>query len=271
VLILASGTLTRGGWGWELIAREDEAHAAQMAEQIAAKHLAQGYREAPAPTELRRPGKKKWTDCLISAIGRSSVSAVHAALARGADVSARNVQGWLPLSHAVHRDSPNLEIVRALVLHGAPLDAGNGEALELAARHDLGAVRLLLENGAVLRPSLLCEAVMGHQIDVIDELVARGLDPSAANLGGEPAWHLVVEGRLREGAPVAEALLRHGTAVNLQDREGNTALHRVVRGSRAEWIPWLLERGADPMLRNKKGQAPLDLAATDAVRVALGA
>jgi len=38
VLILASGTLTRGGWGWELIAREDEAHAAQMAEQIAAKH-----------------------------------------------------------------------------------------------------------------------------------------------------------------------------------------------------------------------------------------
>ena len=155
MLILASGTLTRGGWGWELIAREDEAHAAQMAEQIAAKHLAQGYREAPAPTELRRPGKKKWTDCLISAIGRSSVSAVHAALARGADVSARNVQGWLPLSHAVHRDSPNLEIVRALVLKVHSKGSGRNLvrffavialiALCAAALHGLGDVNVRIE------------------------------------------------------------------------------------------------------------------------------
>lgn len=66
----------------------------------------------------------------------------------------------------------------------------------------------------------------------------------------------------REGDDATEMLNEPGsTIVNTRDiTSGDTGLHLVVARSDALWIRFLLQRGADPNIRNKKGITPLQLA-----------
>lgn len=66
----------------------------------------------------------------------------------------------------------------------------------------------------------------------------------------------------REGDEATEMLSQPGTQlVNTRDiTSGDTGLHIVVARSDVLWIRFLLQRGADPNIRNKKGLSPLQLA-----------
>ncbi len=77
------------------------------------------------------------------------------------------------------------------------------------------------------------------------------------------------------------ALLDLGAEVNAVDRNGNTALHRVIKGRPKErkkinytLVTQLLQAGANPRARNKKDETPLSLAeerkATSIVKKMLG-
>ncbi|MDC0255373.1 ankyrin repeat domain-containing protein [Bacteriovoracales bacterium] len=55
-------------------------------------------------------------------------------------------------------------------------------------------------------------------------------------------------------------LLEKGLNINFRDRNGNTALHHAVFGKRPENITFLINSGADPGLKNKKGLNPKELA-----------
>ncbi|HEY1493910.1 MAG TPA: ankyrin repeat domain-containing protein, partial [Candidatus Solibacter sp.] len=59
---------------------------------------------------------------------------------------------------------------------------------------------------------------------------------------------------------IVRLLLEGGAAVNRQDREGDTALHKAMRSGHTDAIPVLLEFGADPEIRNSDGMRPIDLA-----------
>ena len=48
--------------------------------------------------------------------------------------------------------------------------------------------------------------------------------------------------------------------INFKDKNGNTALHHAVFGKRPENITFLINSGADPGLKNKKGLNPKELA-----------
>jgi uncharacterized protein len=65
-----------------------------------------------------------------------------------------------------------------------------------------------------------------------------------------------------DGDAATEMLNEPGsTIVNTRDiTSGDTGLHIVVARSDALWIRFLLQRGADPNIRNKKGLTPLQLA-----------
>lgn len=66
----------------------------------------------------------------------------------------------------------------------------------------------------------------------------------------------------REGDVVTDMLNKPGTqVVNTRDvTSGDTGLHLVVQRRDVLWIRFLLQRGADPNIRNKKGITPLQLA-----------
>lgn len=66
----------------------------------------------------------------------------------------------------------------------------------------------------------------------------------------------------KDGDTATEMLNEPGnTIVNTRDiTSGDTGLHVVVARGDALWIRFLLQRGADPNIRNKKGLTPLQLA-----------
>jgi ankyrin repeat protein len=63
----------------------------------------------------------------------------------------------------------------------------------------------------------------------------------------------------KEGQEVTDALAEPGTTViNAQDvTSGETALHIVTSRRDTVWLNFLLSKGADPNIRNTKGETPL--------------
>lgn len=98
-------------------------------------------------------------------------------------------------------------------------------------------------------------------------LIKAGADVNYQDRGGLSALikgcHM---GHVEFGLQILEA---EGVQVNLQDNEGFSALHgavnSLIKGNRGalRLIKKLSAMGANPHLRNKMGESPADLAATD--------
>lgn len=85
--------------------------------------------------------------------------------------------------------------------------------------------------------------------------------PAAAQFQSE-GYQFLEAVKDRDGDKATDMLSKPGTQlVNTRDiTSGDTGLHVVVARSDALWIRFLLQRGADPNIRNKKGVSPLQLA-----------
>lgn len=85
--------------------------------------------------------------------------------------------------------------------------------------------------------------------------------PAAAQFQSE-GYKFLEAVKDREGDEATDMLSKPGSQlVNARDlTSGDTGLHIVVARSDALWIRFLLQRGADPNIRNKKGITPLQLA-----------
>jgi ankyrin repeat protein len=134
------------------------------------------------------------------------------------------------------------EAVRALLAAGAPPDAPNGwntAALSLAAiqGHDQ-VVALLLERGA--RPGRVTRRMLlMDRLDLYDAL----------------GWAVT-----RGHASVVRALASHGVPVDEGDPWGVTPLMRAAFLGFAPVVEVLLEAGADPARRNRRGQTAAQIA-----------
>jgi ankyrin repeat protein len=85
--------------------------------------------------------------------------------------------------------------------------------------------------------------------------------PAAAQFQSE-GYKFLEAVKDRKGDEATEMLSKPGSQlVNTRDiTTGDTGLHIVVARSDVLWIRFLLQRGADPNVRNKKGMTPLQLA-----------
>jgi ankyrin repeat protein len=85
--------------------------------------------------------------------------------------------------------------------------------------------------------------------------------PAAAQFQSE-GYKFLEAVKDREGDVATEMLNKPGTQViNTRDiTSGDTGLHLVVQRRDVLWIRFLLQRGADPNIRNKKGVSPIQLA-----------
>lgn len=70
---------------------------------------------------------------------------------------------------------------------------------------------------------------------------------------------------------VLEALLsRGGDACGRDEGSGVTVLANAARWGRLDAVRLLMEHGADPEVRDRQGQRPVDVATDERVREALG-
>lgn len=104
----------------------------------------------------------------------------------------------------------------------------------------------------------IASAIMAILAPII--VVALGV-PAAAQFQSE-GYKFLEAVKEREGDDATDMLNKPGsTIVNTRDiTSGDTGLHIVVARSDVLWIRFLLQRGADPNIRNKKGVTPLQLA-----------
>jgi uncharacterized protein len=87
------------------------------------------------------------------------------------------------------------------------------------------------------------------------------LAPAAAQMFSE-GYQFLKAVKDRDGDAATDMLNKPGTQiVNSRDlTSGDTGLHIVVQRMDGLWVRFLLQRGADPNIRNKRGVAPLQLA-----------
>ncbi|WP_233999683.1 ankyrin repeat domain-containing protein [Erythrobacter sp. CCH5-A1] len=85
--------------------------------------------------------------------------------------------------------------------------------------------------------------------------------PAAAQFQSE-GYQFLEAVKESDGDKATEMLSKPGTqVVNTRDiTSGDTGLHIAVARSDTLWVRFLLQKGADPNLRNKKGATPLQLA-----------
>ena len=95
----------------------------------------------------------------------------------------------------------------------------------------------------------------------------------AAGLGwrnGSPAAPSYDQGTDAEAVETIDYLLSLGIDINATAQNGDTALHAAVSGRRSEVIvAHLLERGADPLKVNGRGQSPTAAAARAPAAIAV--
>ena len=125
----------------------------------------------------------------------------------------------------------------------------------IARGENLPLARLLLEQGSTPENALWA-AAFAENLEAIDLLVRSGatLDPVTED---ETPFLLAIKWSRFTGA---QRMLRHGANVNFQNSKGLTALHLVLKKkSDRRHVEMLLRHGADPAIKARNGQSPLDL------------
>lgn len=86
--------------------------------------------------------------------------------------------------------------------------------------------------------------------------------PAAAQLNRSDGEDFVAAMKEGEASKALELIEKPGsTVVNYRGDDGNAGLHIAVRNRNANWVGFLLARGADPNLGDANGDTPLILAA----------
>lgn len=220
----------------------------------------------PAPTASEA------TTPLYEAANRGHNEICKLLIEAGADVNAKNHEGWTPLHAAT--DECCDEVVQLLLERGADPNARsytNGMtplliAASWAPHPPCERVRLLLMHGADAMAEVdggfAIHGTFGVRYDeteAIQELVRRGgVDPNLQTGDGETA--LMMATARRRDILVAW-LLENGADATLQDNHGKTALHQAKTVAAAEA---LLKHGADIHARDGEGMTPLLNAASSA-------
>ena len=193
---------------------------------------------------------------LLSAVKRGDVEVVQLRISQGADLEQRDESfySWTPLFIAAFYDNP--EIVAALIAAGADVNAqmddGFTALMRGAANPDFGfdVVRLLLEAGADVdlrhddgRTALIfgAQANGSRSADAARLLLEAGANIDAQPLRGTST--LMWASGWGHTATV-QVLLEFGADVNLEDKDGNTALSRAVEREKHEIVELLKAAGA---------------------------
>lgn len=168
-----------------------------------------------------------------SAARIGSVSQLKRLLTQGADIDAKDEEGWTALNAAAYEGYTN--IVKLLISEGAK-------------------VRLPT---AMKWTPLHSAAWSGHK-DIAEALIGAGADVNTRNKSGRTALHVGAE---KGHKNIAEYLISIDADVNAKDKHGWTSLHFAAMHGHKHLIELLIEKGADVNVKMQSGWTPLHAAA----------
>src|SRR3954447_22198999 len=213
------------------------------------------------------PTEADSANALHAAVRAGNLKEVTRLLDAGVDVNSPDDLGGTPLLTACW--SGHAPIVSLLLSRGANVNAIHREAgasalqyAVLKGRPDL--VELLLRAGAdVARryrggQTVLHLAAARTSVPVLDQLITARADLAATDdRGNTPLDEAVLHNRLE----TARCLLDRGASPQyVHAADGRGALHEACVKGYSDLVRLLIARGADPGLRDRSGQSPLDLA-----------
>jgi ankyrin repeat protein len=201
------------------------------------------------------------TGQLMSAVQYGgNVDTIKPLLEKGADVNAKDNDGWTPLQFAAKRGS--LEIVRLLLENGADAKAKSndgGTALMSAAKRGyMEIAELLVAKGADVNAKIdtygtaLTFAAAAGETNAVGFLLDKGADINATNYGGDTA---LMEAVNQGKTEVVKQLLASGAKVNSEDMFGDSALDAARKIGNTAIVKLLQQAGATKSSSTKQDEA----------------
>ena len=208
---------------------------------------------------------------LMTACEYGHVNTVTILIEHGANVNLQDRDGLTAVHYAVH-GSQACEILSCLMENGADVDAKTFDdctPLMIAAEiGDTKVATFLIEHGAnvdlpdktgatALYYALSCP---GNMCEVMSCLIENGADINACTSHNCPTPLMMA--CVNDQLNAVTFLIEHGALVNLQDKDGHTALHYAVQensGSHEpyEVLDYLIQNGADVNAKSNEGTTPL--------------
>jgi hypothetical protein len=171
-----------------------------------------------------------------------------------------------PLMNAISLG--NTQGAAILIRAGANLNLRNSEGdtalTEAVNKHNKTIINMLINSGAQVNLQSKCGwTALASALAVRDLEITTSLLKAGANPNLQDKWGKSALGRslMYAGGRLVEILLvEYGANPNLQDNDGETALMQAAWLGDIDVVEFFLAHGADPNVRNKRGQTASDLA-----------
>jgi ankyrin repeat protein len=215
-----------------------------------------------APIETKRDMGKT----ALHAAAMNGDTAIIAILLRaGANIEAEDDLNNRPLDYAVH--DQKAAAAGHLLRAGAQFErrGGGGLVFDAIENNDWQTLPVLLDweprsRDTSYLTNCLEYAVMHDAESIIGTLARRGADVNYRDSRGETLLHTAAE--LDNWRTVWELCYLDTEKVNLdaQDNDGCTPLHLAAKRNHEDAVRWLLLKGANPSIKDKRHRTPLDWA-----------
>ncbi len=216
-----------------------------------------------------------WTALHYAACKRGGAKLVGELIGKGASVDVRDGDGRTPLHHAAAARPARDDTVEILLASGANVtavcNAGHAVLHDACRGGKLWLVKTLIETRGADAGQMntlndaqpLHYAASGHQLEVLEYLLGRGIAIDVKDGRGRTALHYAAADG---GLDLMRFLLDAGAPVDNQSNDGETALFDAAEAGQADAVRMLLDAGADPAIADHRGSAPRDAANDDRIR-----
>jgi cytohesin len=220
-----------------------------------------------SPNILHSEKSESLNEALHKAVRLGNPDQVKKLLDSGADANARDGIGSTPLIDAAW--SGNAEITRVLLQHGADVNAIHREAGSTALEYAVltgrtTVVRLLLAAGADTARRYRYDQTVLHLAaargfpEILALLVNSHVAMNPIDVNGNTPLD---ESVLHDQTESVRFLITHGANVKyVHPADGRGLVHEAAMKGFPNLLPILIDAGASPVLRDRSGQTPLDLA-----------